>query len=526
MHSDRHPRRIFLRRVGGAAALATVATVGTAPANAEHTSDHVFERYPFTLGVASGDPLSDSVVLWTRLAPQPLAEDGGMPDEDVAVTWRLARDEGMSDLVGSGTATARPGLAHSVHVDVQGLQPDTEYFYRFEAGHTRSPVGHTQTAPGPDATVEEFTFAFASCQHFPTGFYNAYDHMADEDLDLVVHLGDYIYEDGLSVSHLGRGHRPTHETTTLSDYRIRHAQYKTDENLQDAHGAFPWIVTWDDHEVVNNYADEDHPSAPPEEFLVRRANAYQAYYEHQPLRPSRIPEGPDLPLFRRFRFGSLLTMHVLDTRQYRDNQTDAPEEAAAHDRTILGEDQRAWLIEGLETATSRWSVLAQQVPFAATDENPAPNQENFGAGDKWDGYRADRDALLDVMESQVESLNPVVITGDVHRNFVYDLKADFSDPASETVGTEYVGTSISSFGDQSGATTYGENPNDPWEKFMNDDRGYVRCTVSPDQWRTDFRAVSSVTAPTSFVRTVATFITEAGDPGAERVSERHPLNEV
>jgi alkaline phosphatase D len=527
MEQTQYPRREFIHRVGGTAILATIATAGTTDtARATASTDVTFNANPFTVGIASGDPLPDSVVLWTRLAPKPLTADGGMPDRDVPVTWQVATDETMKDIVTSGVATARPELAHSVHVDLRGLEPDTEYFYRFKAGATRSPVGRTQTAPASNADVEEFTFAFASCQHYPTGYYTAYDHLADEDLDVVVQLGDYIYEDGLEISHLGRGHEPPHEIQTLSDYRIRHAQYKTDQHLQDAHAAFPWIVTWDDHEVVNNYADEDHPSAPPDQFLARRANAYQAYYEHQPLRPSRLPEGPDLPLYRRFRFGELAEFNVLDTRQYRDDQTNSTEEAYGVDRTILGDQQEQWLMDGLETSTTRWNILAQQVPFAATDENPAPGVENFGAGDKWDGYRADRDTLLDLMTKNIDSLNPIVITGDVHRNFVYNLKADFTDPESATVGTEYVGTSITSFGDGTGATTYGENPNDPWQQFMNDNRGYVRCTITPEQWRTDYRIVSTVERPNATVSTKASFITEAGDPGAKRISERFALDQA
>ena len=242
----------------------TVGTTGVA--SAAEADGYDLEDYPFTLGVASGDPLPGSVVLWTRLAPEPLTPDGGMPEETVSVRWEVATDEAIEDVVASGTASARPELAHSVHVDVRGLDPDTEYFYRFGVGSVESPVGRTQTAPAPDADLEESRFAFASCQHYPTGYYTAYDNMADENLDLVIQLGDYIYEGDLN-SPLGRDHEPPREIESLSDYRIRHAQYKSDPNLQDAHGSFPWLVTWDDHEVVNDYADEDHPSAPPEEFL-------------------------------------------------------------------------------------------------------------------------------------------------------------------------------------------------------------------------------------------------------------------
>nr|WP_282594594.1 alkaline phosphatase D family protein [Halomarina salina] len=367
--------------------------------------------------------------------------------------------------------------------------------------------------------VSEFTFAFTSCQNYPFGYYTAHDHLADEDLDLAIQLGDYIYEGG-GQGVFGRGHEPPREIQNLSDYRIRQAQYKTDPNLQDAHAAFPWLVTWDDHEVENNYADAtSEDNALTEEFLERRANAYQAYFEHQPLRPSRMPEGPNLPLYRRFTFGDLVEFNVLDTRQYRDDQVYSAEEADDPGRTILGDEQENWLVDGLTDSTSQWNVLANQVPFAATDENPNPDVQDFGGGDKWDGYRADRERLLGVMADDPE-LNPVVITGDVHRNYAYNLKADFSNPDSETVGTEYVGTSASSFGDGSGITQYGPSLGEPWQRFFNDDRGYVRCTITPEQWQTDYRVVSTVEKPEATVSTVASFTTDAGEPGATLASER------
>lgn len=214
-------------------------------------------------------------------------------------------------------------------------------------------------------------------------------------------------------------------------------------------------MTWDDHKVENNYADEvSENDVPPENFLERRANAYQAYFEHMPLRPSRMPTGPDLPLYRRFTFGDLAEFNVLDTRQYRSDQTSSVEEAKNPDRTLLGDVQEDWLIDGLASSSSQWNILAQQVPFLATDENPDPDVENFGAGDKWDGYRADRDTVRDFMTQHPE-LNPVVITGDVHRNYAYNIRADFSNPDSETIGTEYITTSITSFGNGTGITVYG-----------------------------------------------------------------------
>ncbi|WP_227355165.1 alkaline phosphatase D family protein [Haladaptatus salinisoli] len=509
-------RREFLQTATGVVGLTAFGTMGLAAANRDTAGR--FGDDPFKLGVASGDPLPDSVVLWTRLAPEPLEADGGMPDTKVPVTWKVAARENMRQVVKAGTAYARPEHAHSVHVETEGLEPNTEYYYQFQVGAAKSPVGRTKTAPAPDSNVDELNFAFASCQNYPHGYYTSHQHLAEEDLDVVFHLGDYIYE-GDSEGPFGRAHEPPREIETLADYRIRHAQYKTDPNLQDAHAAFPWFITWDDHEVVNNYADEIDEGTPPEEFRKRRAAAYQAYWEHQPIRRSRMPDGPDMPLYRRFRFGQLAEFNILDTRQYRDDQTSSTEKAKDPERTILGDEQEQWLLDGLENATSRWNVLANQVPVAATDENADPDDVDFGGGDKWDGYRADRQTLLDAM-AENDDLNPVVITGDVHRNYAYNLKADFSNPDSETVGTEYVGTSISSFGDTSGLTQYGSSAGEPWQEFFNVDRGYVRCTLTPEQWRTDYRVVSTVEEPTATVDTLASFVTEAGNPGAQLISER------
>ncbi|SIR98218.1 alkaline phosphatase D [Haladaptatus litoreus] len=511
-------RREFLRTASGVAGLTTFGTAGLATAKSENAGR--FDDDPFTLGVASGDPLPDSVVLWTRLALDPLKADGDMPEQKIEVQWKIASDKKngkVQHVIRDGTVYAHPEHVHSVHVEPEGLEPNTEYYYQFKVSSHRSPIGRTKTAPAPDSDIDELSFAFASCQNYPSGYYTSHEHLAEEELDVAFHLGDYIYE-GSAQGSFDRGHEPPRQCKSLSDYRIRHAQYKSDSNLQDSHAAFPWIVTWDDHEVENNYADEDD-GAPPEEFLERRAAAYQAYWEHMPIRRSRMPDGPDLPLYRRFTFGQLAEFNVLDTRQYRDDQTGSSEEAKNPERTILGDEQEQWLLDGFTESASAWNVLAQQVPFAATDNNADPDDVDFGGGDKWDGYRADRQTLLDAMSEDAD-LNPVVITGDVHRNYAYNLKADFSDPDSETVGTEYVGTSISSFGDTSGLTQYGPSAGEPWQRFYNVDRGYVRCTLTPEEWQSDYRVVSTVEDPTATIDTLASFVTEAGNPGAQLISEQ------
>ena len=515
-------RRSFLRTLGGVATFGSAGIALSDRAEAASQAQDSFQDDPFTLGVASGDPLPNSVVLWTRLAPEPLEPGGGMPERPVPVLYEVATDEEMSNIVKRDVTFASPDWAHSVHVDADGLDENTEYYYRFQAGNEYSPVGQTKTAPG--TSPDSFSFAFASCQDWSSGYYTAYKHMAEDDLDLMIHLGDYIYEYPIPQDAEERDTeipiRFNTEIMTLEQYRLRHALYKTDENLQAAHAAFPWLVTWDDHEVENNYADEiSENNIPPEDFLERRANAYKAYFEHMPLRPSRMPTGPDLPLHRRFTFGDLVEFNVLDTRQYRSDQVESFQKAKDPDRTLLGDKQEDWLVDGLASSSSQWNVIAQQVPFSATDENLSPDVENFGAGDKWDSYRADRDTVRDFM-TQHPDLNPVVVTGDVHRNYAYNIKADFSNPDSETIGTEYICTSITSFGNGSGITNYGGTANEPWQRFYNDNRGYVRCTVTPEQWRTDYRVVPAVTYPDAPVSTLASFVTEAGTPGAQLVSKR------
>ena len=335
-----------------------------------------FSDYPFKLGVASGEPYPDSVVLWTRLAPDPL-NGGGVSAANVSVQWQIATDENMRQIVYQGTEIATREFGHSVHVEVGGLQPSRWYWYQFKVGNEVSPIGRTRTAPNRRDRVNRFRFAFASCQNWQQGYFTPYKYMAQEDLDLVVHLGDYIYEGGVSATAV-RPHNGS-EPYTLEEYRNRHALYKTDPNLQATHAAFPWIVTWDDHEVDNNYADEvpqDPELQSTEDFLRRRAAAYQVYYEHMPLRRFSIPRGPDMQLYRRLTFGNLAEFNVLDTRQYRsdqacgDGQDVGCAEALDPSRTITGAEQERWLFDGLGRSQARWNILAQQVFMAQRDFEP------------------------------------------------------------------------------------------------------------------------------------------------------------
>ena len=479
-----------------------------------------FTAYPFSLGVTSGDPLPDSVVLWTRLAPDPL-NGGGMPSENVLVEWEVAEDEAMKRVVKRGRETASPRTAHSVHAEVKGLQPARWYFYRFKAGGEVSPVGRTKTAPEREARIDQFRFAFASCQHYEQGLYTAYQHMSEEDLDLVVHLGDYIYEGGGQPGRV-RQHRGA-EIKTLDDYRNRYALYKSDELLKRAHARFPWIITWDDHEVDNNYAgDKAEDGAPREAFLERRAAAYQAFYEHMPLRRSAMPRGPDMVLYRRFAFGDLVDFQVLDTRQYRSDQPcndgNKPQcpEALSDSQTMLGPAQERWLKAGLDGSRARWNAIAQQVMLAKVDRRAGP--EEAYAMDQWSGYEAARNRLLSFLGKRQPS-NPVVITGDIHSNWAADLKLDFRKPESATVGSEFVGTSISSGGDGADMQPAVEAylPENPHVKFYNSQRGYIRCVVKPSSWQSDYRVVSYVSRPGSDIRTRASFVVENGRPGIQRM---------
>lgn len=509
-------RRTFL--LGGAA----LAAAAILPAR-DRGSAPRFSAYPFTLGVASGDSASDGFVLWTRLAPRPLEPGGGMSPEPVEVAWEIAADEGMTQVVRRGRATADPDWAHSVHVEVGGLEPDRWYWYRFMAGGEASPLGRTRTLPAAGALPERLRFAFASCQKYEVGYFTAYEHLVREDIDLILFLGDYIYEntDG------GDAVRPhgLPQALTLGDYRLRYAVYKADPALQAAHAAAPWIVTWDDHEVSNDYAGEfaEHPgSGDPARFLLRRAAAYRAYYEHMPLRRTARPVGPDLQLYRRVDFGRLARFNVLDTRQYRTDQPAGPRLQAVRPAlqdpaaTLLGPDQLAWLFEGLDRSAATWNVLAQQVLMAPVDRVPGPDE--VVDVDKWAGYEFERRRVLRHFHEK-NTVNPIVLTGDKHNNWANELLLDPDGSGERPVAAEFLGTSITSGGDGMDrpdytAALFAENP---CVKYHNNERGYVRCELTPAGWRSDFRTIPYVTRRGAPLQTRASFAVQAGDPRLHRI---------
>ncbi|WP_434452882.1 alkaline phosphatase D family protein [Lentzea sp. E54] len=471
---------------------------------------------PFTLGVASGDPAPDGVVLWTRLAVRPLAEDGrgGMPARPVEVEWQVADDERFTRIVRRGSTTARPEEGHSVHVELVGLEPGREYFYRFRALNHLSRTGRTRTAPPPGVLQVPLTMAFASCAQYEHGYFTAYRRLAEDEPDLVLHLGDYTYEyeSGIHVAPSGNvRHVEGPTTVALGDYRRRQAQYKTDPDLQAAHAVAPWAVVWDDHEIDNNWAGL-LPDQPQPDFPARRAAAIQAFYENMPLR--RSPR-----LYRRIGWGSLATFHLLDTRQYRTDQACGDglqlcPDRLAPERTMLGAAQEEWLFDGFRGSKARWDVLGQQVFFSQYDY--IPGEVDKFLLDAWDGYVADRDR---VVARFADVRNPVVLTGDVHAAWGAEVKQRWNDPSSKTLATELVTTSITAGGD--GSEEYAETPSwlreNPHVKYFNNRRGYTLTRFTPDELRTDFRGLDYVTKPGAQVTTKASFVVEDRNPGLNRI---------
>ncbi|TDE02588.1 alkaline phosphatase D family protein [Jiangella asiatica] len=514
MTERRLSRRTFLQLSGVSSAALALGV--SAPEALAAAADVEVPDGVFGLGVASGDPASDGVVLWTRLAPQPLAPDGhgGMPARPVPVRYEVAADEGFRQIVRRGAAVASPELSHSVHPQVNGLEPGREYFYRFIVGRQMSPVGRTKTLPGAEQTAAGFRFATASCQAWYHGHFTAYRHLAAEELDAVFFLGDYIYEYGITAANLwraGASVTPEHavEIQTLEQFRLRYALFKSDPHLQAAHAAAPWMVTWDDHEVQNNYgADGSRYGVSPEHFVHLRAVAYRAFYENLPVSLAVLPAGPDSTVHRRFDAGGLARFHVLDTRQYRDRPPVDVDDQYADERTLLGPDQEAWLYVGLVESNATWNVIANGVTVAAITEDRT---------DQWDGYPANRARLLAAMR---RSSNPVVLTGDIHKHVAAELKADFADPASPTVGVELICTSIASDGD--GAPTDAYTPDwvrHPYVKLYDGRRGYVHVTLTPDEMTSHFKIVPWIEADADApLETVATFVTPAGAPGLERLA--------
>jgi alkaline phosphatase D len=504
----RAPRRALLQ---GAAALTF------APWLLRHA--HGADAARFALGIASGQPRADGMVLWTRLT------GAGLP-ERTTVEWEVAQDESFKTIVARGEEAAEAGWAHSVHAEPAGLAPDRWYWYRFRALGQQSAAGRTRTAPRPDANAT-LRFAIASCQRYEVGHFAAWRHLVLEPLDLVVFLGDYIYEYGAgpkALRPLEGGH-----VRTLEQYRARYATYKSDPALQAAHAALPWLLVWDDHEVGNDYAGLQGQELEPD-FKAQRAAAYRAYWEHMPFPKSARPVDADMRITGRLDWGRLARIHLVDDRQHRDPQVcpkpgrGGSNTVALRDcpalldpqRTLLGAAQERWLAEGWDTSRP-WNLLAQQTlmaRFSWTD----PAATGAGGGtywtDGWDGYPAARRRLLDaVAQRKVPGL--VVLGGDVHSNYVADLKADWDDAKSPVLATEFCGTSITSLSMAQSRIDAARGFNPHIRYARSDQRGYVRFTLDAKQLQAQLRVVDDALDPASGIATAASFVVEAARPGAQ-----------
>ena len=498
---------------------------------------------PFGLGVASGSPSHDSVVLWTRLL-QPDGNSLGAQAEPYAVRWELAHDERFTRIAQSGQAQAIGALAHSVHVEVQGLASDRWYFYRFMVGDAVSPTGRTRTVPAPDALVNRLRLAYASCQNWQHGYFSAYRHMLAENLDMVLFLGDYMYEYPFNAASVRPGGvSGTGWALTLDDYRQRYALYKSDADLQAMHQACPWLMTWDDHEVQNDYAGLQEGSSGPVQlnFAARRAAAYQAFYEHMPLPASALTQalagltgGAEMRIYQRVNYGRLASFYMLDSRQYRDPQVctrqgkkgastlnpvncDAWNDPA---RSLLGDTQERWLNTELGRAGPQWNLLGQQTLFGQRDfqtaNRPGPTLWNDG----WDGYSAARTRLTESLRGQAVP-NPVLLGGDVHENWVGRVLADYARPDSAAVAVEFCGTSISSnsSGYSAGSAMMTERlARNPHFVYADGERkGYGVVELTPRGLRTTLRVVNDARQPVTQIETLAAFGVQPGQPVVERI---------
>jgi alkaline phosphatase D len=488
------------------------------------------QGYPFSLGVASGEPTSDGMVLWTRLAPDPLEAGGGMPPVNVPVRWEISESADFKS-VRSGTAIADAFWGHSVHVEVTGLKPDRPYWYRFIVGGEASATGRTRTAPLAGAKVDRLRLVFASCQNFEAGNYAAHRHIVEEEPDLVLFLGDYIYETNSQNPEVRR--HPTPEPTDLAGYRARYATYKLDPALQAAHRCAPWISTWDDHEVADNYGGAyDKHNSDPAIFLRRRAAAYQAFYEHMPLRRHARPTGPNLKLYRTVNWGSLAQFQIIDDRQYRDPPPcQKPDAISLHldtaqlvqdcaerndpRRSLLGAAQEQWLWERLAKTSSRWNVLAQQtlmMPYRRSPPGKAEAIPSYYNADGWGGYPATHKRLIRHLRD-VRTPNPLILSGDIHA-FAAGDHAD-PDGRGETIASEFVGGSITSRNRDGGINL--APARDPAFRYTDGNmQGYGRLELTAEGCEVVFRGLADVRDPLSAISDIAHFFVGQGKPGIVR----------
>ena len=438
-------------------------------------------------------------------------------------------------MVQEGIAQAVPGLAHSVHAEVHGLPADQWFFYRFKVGKFISSVGRTRTFAQPGSDCRALKVAFASCQHYELGFFNSYAHMAAEQPDLVLFLGDYIYEyppGKTGVRSVDGGW-----CLSLSDYRKRYALYKQDLDLQKIHATCPWLVTWDDHEVQNDYAglQEGSGGNALTDFKRRRAAAYQAYYEHMPLRSDvlvkglqGLDEGAEVRIYDHYRIGRLLGVSMLDCRQYRDPQVCTPgkkpgsgvvrkeacQELASAQRTMLGRQQEQWLEDKLSRSGEHiWNLVAQSTLFGPRVFRSRSGDQVWNDG--WDGYPQARKSLL-AQISRYQVPNPVILGGDVHSSWVGQIKEDYDQTDSKSLGVEFCITSISSYDAQESPNILRTNPHFVFSDSTR--KGYAMAEITPDEMRVHLRVVKDHRARSTDIETLASFMVRAGTARAERMA--------
>ncbi|MGV9673318.1 alkaline phosphatase D family protein [Gordonia sp. NPDC003504] len=536
------------RTLLGSGLIAGSAAVVGAPLSARSPAAAAPGHPVFAHGVASGDPLADRVILWTRVTPTADATPGSGRGVAATVAWEIARDEQFTHVVSSGSAVAGPDTDFTVKVDATGLSADTRYVYRFRvssgpAAGAVSPTGHTRTAPSPDAGVARVRFGVVSCSNWEAGYFGAYRHLRDHrDLTAIVHLGDYLYEyeHGGYTGKTGavRTHEPRNEIITLHDYRIRHAQYKTDADLAALHRLLPWICTWDDHESANDAwsgGAENH-SADEGAWAARKAASERAYFEWMPVRPAADAGGRHL--YRRLRFGRLLELSMLDLRTYRDEQASMTSSSIDDPaRSITGADQMRWLTDGLVDSSTRWRIVGNpvmispvllppldaQTTSALTETLGLPREGMPYNPDQWDGYTADRHRLLDTITKNRIN-NVVFITGDIHSSWACDVPVDAAAyPQKGSVATELVVTSVTSsnIDDILGvpehtagtAVTTGliaANRHVRWNDF--DAHGYSVLTVTPSATQMDWYFLTDKTDPRTGSYHARSFAVASGAP--------------
>jgi alkaline phosphatase D len=531
-HPSSLPRRTVLRAATAATVAGAAGTALLASSRSAAAASTTFRH-----GVASGDPLPDGVLLWTRVTPTPDALPGSGVGPTVDVQWQVATDQGFTTVVKSEVVSTGPLRDHTVKVDVRGLRPATKYWYRFGMAGAWSPAGRTTTTPPAGADVTHLRAGVVSCANWEAGYFGAYRMLAARgDLDLVIHLGDYIYEYGTgqfaAAGTVVRPHQPANEIITLADYRVRHAQYKTDPHLQALHAMVPWVITWDDHEVANDAwsgGAQNHDPATEGDYAVRRAAAHKAYFEWMPVRA-----GESGAIYRRLRFGRLAELSMLDLRTYRSKQASGQgvDDPA---RTITGDDQMAWLKDGLVSSTARWKLVGNPVMISRIDVGALPAwllgplakllgvPENGFAlnADQWDGYNADRDELVNHLRAH-NTRDVVFLTGDIHTSWASELvtRTTVGNPA----GAEFVVPSVTSdnlndflkvppgiVGPVAARLIRAANPHIKWAEL--DGHGYGVLVLTPQRCRMDWYHLTDRTRPDSGAGWVTGWSVAAGSSG-------------